>query len=316
MKTTITINFNNTCSCKPSTSIEKVNESRNTSTSVITDPLTFAELMLQGRTWCPAIFKEGKRKNDNWLGQSVFALDFDSGVSPDEVIEKCKEYKLIPNVVYTSFSDSVTLRKFRVVFFLNAEIRVAEKAKELQLTLMELFPDVDISCKDYARMFFGGKQIEYFDDELNDIFEVARLVLNRRDRLKQEEPKKDVQGSGQEQAPSQRVVDGVKGATTKKINKKNFNFDLAIERVKILNDFANGKWLYHAQLFGLATNLKYINGGLDWMREMMEESGNPYGWDKFKLIEDVAKSSYKSQRLNSFSPYKESYDNIFAACKV
>lgn len=310
MKTSITINFNNTCVSKPATTAEKINESRNVNSTLQgIDPLLFAELMLQGRTWCPATFKNGQRKNDNWISQSVFALDFDSGITPDEVVERCKENNLIINCLYTSFSDSVALRKFRVVFFFNADIKVAEKAKELQLTLMDLFPEVDIACKDYARMFFAGKEVLMVDDELNDIFEVAKLVLDRRTRLK-------VELNGSSASTLQKVDGGGEKKTKRIVNKKNFNFDKAISRIKILNDFNNGAWLYHNVLFGLATNLKYIDGGLDWMREKMEESGNAYGWDKFKLIEDIRKSTYKSQRIDSFSPYKEDrqYKNIFEAC--
>jgi len=36
---------------------------------------------------------------------------------------------------------------------------------------------------------------------------------------------------------------------------------VARSRVKILDSFLNGEWLYHNQLFGLATNMMNIKGG-------------------------------------------------------
>ena len=49
------------------------------------------------------------------------------------------------------------------------------------------------------------------------------------------------------------------------------DFELARKRVKILDEFLNGKWLYHDQLFGLATNLIYIRGGRKLMQNTMEK---------------------------------------------
>ena len=306
---TITINFKNTCTSKPTTKQEKVNESNNTKTKVQTDPLTFAELMQLGYTWCPATFK-GTRSNNNWTSQSVFALDFDNGIEPNIIIERCIELGLIPNVVYTSFSDSVTHRKFRLVFFLDKVIKVADKAKEVQLTLMELFPECDIACKDGSRMFFASKEVLYVDDRLNDINVIAKFVLDRRLTLRSDASvftEKVEGGRGSDNSKFKKSI--------RKLNKKNFSFDKAIERIQLLADFMDGHWLYHPQLFGLATNMKYINSGLDLMIEVMQSTGH-YGQDKFDMIEQVRNSGYKSQRLSGFSEYAEDgkWKNVFEAC--
>jgi hypothetical protein len=101
------------------------------------------------------------------------------------------------------------------------------------------------------------------------------------------------------------------------LNKKNFSLDKAIERIQLLSDFMNGYKLYHPQLFGLATNFKYINSGLDLMVEVMRNAGC-YSSDKFEMIEQVRNSDYKSQRLSGFSEYAEDakWKNIFEACVV
>ena len=322
---TITVNFKNTCTSKPTTKSEKINESNNTKYQVQTDPLTFAELMLQGRTWCPATFK-GTRSNNNWTSQSVFALDFDSGIQPNIIIERCNELGLIANVVYTSFSDTLELRKFRLVFFLDKVIKDSNKAKELQLTLMELFPECDIACKDGARLFFPGKEIVYVDDQLNNINVVAKFVLDRRLTLRSEASLFTEKVDGVEcvvtnsKPAANTKVQTIKSAI-RKLNKKNFSFDKAIERIQILADFMDGRWLYNPQLFGLMTNLKYINGGLDLMIKVMNEANKStacYGQEKFDMIEQVRNGNYKSQRISGFSEYEEDgkWKNVFEACIV
>ena len=106
----------------------------------------------------------------------------------------------------------------------------------------------------------------------------------------------------------------------RKLNKKNFNLDRAMERVQILQDFFAGEKLKHPQLFGLASNMKYINGGLDMMIEVMKgynkEGRIYYNDDKFEMIEQVRKSDYKSQQIGQFSPYREdaAWKNVFTAC--
>ena len=322
---TITINFKNTCTSKPVTKNDKVNESINTKTKVQTDPLTFAELMLQGRTWCPATFNGG-RSNANWTSQSVFALDFDSGILPEVIIARCQSLDLIPNVVYTSFSDSQELRKFRLVFFIDMIIKTQEKAKELQLTLMELFPECDASCKDYARMFFAAKEVVHVDEQINDTIKLAKHVINRRTSLRSELPlftqksvMNDVDATNSNTTSTQRTKPDF-NKSIRKLNKKNFNLDRAMERIQILQDFFAGEKLKHPQLFGLASNMKYINGGLDMMIEVMKgynkEGRIYYNDDKFEMIEQVRKSDYKSQQIGQFSPYKEDHiwKNVFTAC--
>ena len=323
---TITINFKNTCTSKPVTKNDKVNESINTKTKVQTDPLTFAELMLQGRTWCPATFNGG-RSNANWTSQSVFALDFDSGILPEVIIARCQSLDIIPNVVYTSFSDSPELRKFRLVFFIDMIIKTQEKAKELQLTLMELFPECDASCKDYARMFFAAKEVVHVDEQINDTVKLAKHVINRRNSVNRSEASlftqksvmNDVDAANSNTTRTQRTKPDF-NKSIRKLNKKNFNLDRAMERIQILQDFFAGEKLKHPQLFGLASNMKYINGGLDMMIEVMKgynkEGRIYYNDDKFEMIEQVRKSDYKSQQIGQFSPYKEDHiwKNVFTAC--
>lgn len=142
----------------------------------------FATYMVQPNsfTWCPAVFNGG-RKDENWINQQVFALDFDKNPNPEDILEICRIYGLICNVIYTSFSDTPEYRKLRVVFFLDKVVEDAKTAKFIQLNLMSLFDGdgiaTDKACKDYARLFFGGKELLHLNPKTNS-FDKLLILLN------------------------------------------------------------------------------------------------------------------------------------------
>jgi hypothetical protein len=86
----------------------------------------------------------------------------------------------------------------------------------------------------------------------------------------------------------------------------------AQERVKVLDAFLTGEWLYHDQLFGLATNLIYIKGGQRLMKETMqrfnEEGLTQYTENNFNIITYLKKVQYPAKPIHSFSPYPEDAD--------
>ncbi|MEM9220756.1 MAG: hypothetical protein AAGD25_41365 [Cyanobacteria bacterium P01_F01_bin.150] len=115
-----------------------------------------------GFTWVASHF-EGKRKNSNWKSQSVFALDFDNGITFEAVSDRLKDYGLSCCFAYNTFSDSPELAKFRVVFQLGEVITDREVRRSIQLSLEALFPEIDKSCKDENRIFYGGKSLIFSD---------------------------------------------------------------------------------------------------------------------------------------------------------
>ena len=70
---------------------------------------------------------------------------------------RLKEIGIVPQIWYTTFSDSPELRKFRVVIFLDTPITDIRIHKLIHESLFSLFPEVDNVCKDASRYFFGGK---------------------------------------------------------------------------------------------------------------------------------------------------------------
>lgn len=111
----------------------------------------------QGHTFCSAVFSEGNRKAEYFQEQQIFALDFDNGVSYDEIIDRCNQYHLEFAFSYHTFSSKLDHPKFRIVFVHVCPIKDKRAAEIIIKLLMTLFPEADKSCKDVSRMFFGGK---------------------------------------------------------------------------------------------------------------------------------------------------------------
>ncbi|MGS2777791.1 hypothetical protein ACVBAX_10460 [Robertmurraya sp. GLU-23] len=134
-----------------------------------TTVVTLAELMKSitlpnAQTFTPGYFQDGKRLNEKWAGQQVFALDIDGGLRIDEAIKLSEEMKVSPTFIYSSFSHSGDQHKFRMVFLLNEEIRDARVRKVIQTCLTTLFPMADRNANDEARLLFGGRKIEHISD--------------------------------------------------------------------------------------------------------------------------------------------------------
>jgi len=275
-----------------------------------------------GATFCPVNFNGRERSNDNFVSQSIFALDFDGNIIPEDAIKRFEKYGLMPNLYYTTFSDTPEKRKFRIVMFLDTIITDRKQRDHIALSLLKLFPEADNSCKDASRMFFGGKESFILNREnvpFSSLIEVLDInnITNDNGKLRSVTKSK---GLGvwlnlgkpllyNKDIPKndQRYIDNY------------FNLGKATEEVKILNDFATGKWIHHPQLFGIATNLIWVKGGAKWMKEVMtkfnaDNEGKyldgkemQYSDNNFNIIPYVKKREYNPSNLSNFSPYEEDH---------
>ncbi|MGM0974754.1 MAG: hypothetical protein ACQEW2_17635 [Bacillota bacterium] len=149
-----------------------------------TTVVTLEELMKSitlpnAQTFTPAYFQDGKRLNEKWAGQQVFALDIDGGLQIDEGIKLSEEMKVSPTFIYSSFSHSEDQHKFRMVFLLNEEIRDARVRKVIQTSLTTLFPMADRNANDEARLLFGGQKIEYTSNSVLTVPQLLDAVVRK-----------------------------------------------------------------------------------------------------------------------------------------
>lgn len=270
-------------------------------------------------TWTPATFN-GTRSNANWAQQSVFALDFDNGFTPEQVLAITDKYGIVPNIIYSSFSDTPALRKFRVLFFLDQSITEKDQAKFIQLNLMNMFEgNADKACKDYARMFYGGKELLFLHtEEINTqkLMDILNTIQVATDSMKTRHCFNSVQigESSYSYKDDTRFQTKNEGKYNDGKLIEHFDFDKAKSEVMIFNDFLSGKWLTHSELFGIATNLCWIKGGAKLMKETMQAANSAgtanYSDNNFGIIPYVNKVQYTPQRLENFSPYTDDHQHL------
>lgn len=124
-----------------------------------------------GHTFCPATFKNGIRKKENFEQQQFFALDFDNKdpdkkVSFEEIKNRADLYEMPVLFAYDTLS-SKEHDKFRVVFLNDAAVSDRKAAEAMQSAMGEMFPEADSSCyTDVSKIYFGGKELLYFDDKM------------------------------------------------------------------------------------------------------------------------------------------------------
>ena len=131
--------------------------------------LTMSGIACSGWSFCPASFN-GTRKNANFAEQQMYFLDIDNDISgnlitPEQVLEQCKDLSFPPFVMYHSFSSIPKAPRFRVGFKMDQPIADYNASQALQRLTMAIFgKKIDKSCKDPARLFYGSnKGILHYD---------------------------------------------------------------------------------------------------------------------------------------------------------
>ncbi len=280
-----------------------------------------------GYTWSGGLFN-GMRSNATWESQQVFGLDFDKGtILAEEVVDTINQFGFKPQLYYTTFSDSASLPKFRVIFFLGLPITDIRLHKMVYDAFISLFPDVDKSCKDASRYFYGGKEFtlihtnpistSQFLDALSiqlyttDSCKFRSLPLNA-GYYKNPVEKCTFQYYYYCNIRFQTDLKTFSPPTTTLTGLVSLDIRKARKQVKILDEFLNGTWLFHMQLFGLATNMVRIRGGYQLMKKTMEkfnvEGKTRYTPNNFSILPYVKKVGYPMMPVYKFSPYPEDID--------
>jgi hypothetical protein len=284
-------------------------------------------------TWSGGLF-EGTRSNASWQEQWVFALDFDKKTPPIEyILARCKEYDLYPQVYYETFSHTPEEPRYRVVFFLDQPIRDKKDFKHVLKTLFKIFPEADKSCSDQSRYFFGGISSTILHsgpislDEFMSAIDTSS-VSNDSGSMRSipfdseyHTSKKDASKTGNllyQYNNNENEAQGCGGnSPTGNVPPPNsitrglqrIDISKARQKIRILDEFLNGKWLHHPQLLGLATNLIHVEGGVQLMKKTMrkfnKEGKTQYTKNNFNILPCIKKMEYFPQPIYKFSPYAE-----------
>lgn len=107
----------------------------------------------------------GGMKSENCTEMQLFALDFDDGVTFREIRERCDAYGLKISFTYHTFSSSDQCEKFRVVFVHEYLIDDLFVVRMIIGMFHKIFPECDSACKNPDRLFLGGKELIYIDED-------------------------------------------------------------------------------------------------------------------------------------------------------
>jgi hypothetical protein len=131
------------------------------------------DVCLDGRTFCPATFKDGRRCKENFEQQQFFALDFDNkdpsnAISFNDIKNRSERYELPILFAYDTLS-SENHDKFRVVFLNDNPVTDIRAAELILKGLTTIFPEADPASKSAVQMYYGGKEVIYHDDSCNSL---------------------------------------------------------------------------------------------------------------------------------------------------
>lgn len=277
------------CGAKPSQNeIPKISNRLSNTAAACVEWNEFCDLIgNKGHSFCVCDFSGSIRKAEFFKSQQIFALDFDGGITFEEIISRTNQYDLPVALAYETFS-SENLNKFRIVFLCDTviqDIRIAEYVIDILITL---FPEADSHCKDVSRIFFGGKRLLICNEVTfnieNLLMTFSAALKNKygethyKDRLesfaKKHKLKRRSGFIAVDNSETSFVDEPVNiKAKTEKI--RNFNFNILCDKCRLFKEFSEGTaWLYHRELFGTASNLNCIERGRKQFLNILESTQN------------------------------------------
>ncbi len=284
----------------------------------------FMEFIANGYTWSGGVF-DGNLKNVNWGSQSIFGLDFDNNrtiITPEVVISRFKEFNIVPQVLYETFSSSKDLMKFRVVLFIDHEISKKEDFNFLTNGLKLIFPEADNRCFSMCTFFFAGNNPQLISNEPIQLENLIHMTTSHYYTSCQitRRLKKALDGSSfynysnsaqiREILYKNNYSNSHFCAQMDKNNKvEKIDWNVARSRVKILDEFFNGYWLDHMSIFYLATNMIQINGGIKKKKDIMTDHNKTgrtsYTDNNFSIFSYIKFLQYPAIPISVFSPFPE-----------
>jgi len=126
-------------------------------------PKSLARFVSRGQTWSPFVFQEcpqwkrPRRIEALFKSCQVFALDFDSGESVQDIEDQAKALGLQFNLIHHSFSSTPEHPKLRGIVFVEEEITDFDQAKLYSTALAHAVDGADKQCIDVARLYFGSR---------------------------------------------------------------------------------------------------------------------------------------------------------------
>lgn len=308
------------------------------------DLLGLADLVgNQGHAMIPGHLMGGI-KAENCKAMQLFALDFDHGSSFQKIKRKCDFLGLPIAFAYHTYRSSEKEERFRVVFAHETLIEDGFVIKIVLAMFDKIFPEGDSSCKNPDRLFLGGKELIYVDEDAR--FALVQLLTPFYEAMSRGDSRKrnvlnfckmykilrfndmvamdvmerlplygEIDGImeraiihtiGESTNPSFFILEsrGLHQSLTYKVKKRK----LAIGgecNCQFLNDFNSGRELEHNARFALLINLRYIIGGQKHFFEILEKYYDTETYEKWKRDIRYMADYHPHRCSEEFCPYYE-----------
>ncbi len=332
-----------------------------------------------GCTFAPATFRNGSKKTDDFEQMQMLVLDFDGDISYKDVRDRAEKYGLPVLSVYDTLSSKEHDR-FRIMFLNDVPITDKRAAKIYKNALMEIFPEADRTDSDISKMYYGGKELLYFDQSLptidmesairnmtyylmdkdgathykRTIRRFARkhgIRLNRKGLLdiSSIDDATESMSTSDDGKNSQKPIIFYKSngdflprscyqihledeCTISSVGLKHSNghkygnakvLENIHSKCQLYREFESGaRRLHHGELFGLSTNIIYVETGIRTFEDILLRYPEYYDTSKRKQWNFYLKynrdSDYHPKWCNRFCPYRDKCnhgDNIILTVK-
>ncbi len=284
-------------------------------------------------TFTPNLYTNNKPTVKNFVGTSGFFLDFDLNSNPEQIINRFNELNIRPNFWYTSFSDSPEYRKFRVCILLDELLTDKGIMSNIYSNIFYHFP-ADNSCKDAARIFYGGKEVHFLSDEPNklEILYSNSTWAGEKTRLQFDSEKpvhllytnNKITGNLKTHTQTFSLNLTPEYTYLEKLRNNDCDFNIIKNKTRVFKEFITLENRFdYLVIFGLASNLHWLQGGLKLMKSCMQNYNKLHKnnnqqilyYDRhFDVINQVKNYKMFPQSLESFSPYQEDskYKNLIS----
>lgn len=290
----------------------------------------------------------GGLKAENCKKMQVFMLDFDDGVSFREIKSRCDEMRLPVAFAYHTFSSSEHKEKFRIAFVHETLIEDPYIIRVAVNMLIRIFPECDSACSNLDRMFYGGKELIWLDEDahfalvqimlpfynaldenknfnrnLNSFAKKFKIVqYNKRLAMGDSSFFKDfmeydgnkdslsIHIIGESDFPSFCIIEGryMHQSIRCRTEKRKIEIRSGMG-CQLLDDFISGIELGHDQRFAVLTNFMQASGGVKYFFEIMEEFYDNDSVEKWRGYVCYMKG-YRPRRCSGqFCPYYENCEN-------
>ena len=129
------------------------------------------EAVIKGRTFKPA-YLTGTTQ-ETFVSASLIAVDIDNKgeeleqygyVSIDDFLEQAKSSNIKPALVYTTFSHTEAVHKYRAIFQLEEPVTDLNQLKALGQAIKAEYPYADAKVS-VSHLIFGGRKIVFMDED-------------------------------------------------------------------------------------------------------------------------------------------------------